>query len=195
MSGRLATLAAAGLAAIALGGCGSSEQGLLPPAEAQELLASLAAIETLADERKCLDAAAASQALVGRVGELGNEVDEELRRALVNGAERLVTLARDPEACTGERSEEPRPPAEEDRQEEDTGGERAPADEDDDEQAPQGDQPQDGEPTDEDGGQPPKTDGDQDGGSTDQPPTDSTPQLPGPPSGSGGTTPEGGTAP
>ena len=191
---RLATLAAAGLAAIALGGCGSSEQGLLPPAEAQELLANLAAIETLADERKCLDAAAASQALVGRMGELGNEVDEELRRALVNGAERLVTLARDPESCTGERSEGPEPPAEEDReQDEDTGGEPAPADEGNDEQAPQGDQPQD-EPTDGDGGLP-EADGGQDGGSTDQPPTESTPQLPGPPAGSGGTTPEGGTAP
>jgi hypothetical protein len=81
----LALVAALGLA---LGGCGEEDAALLPGSTAREITANLEAVEQLAGEGECSGAESAALQVGEQVDALQG-VDPRLKRALVQGADRL----------------------------------------------------------------------------------------------------------
>ncbi|MGH2954147.1 MAG: hypothetical protein ACRDK9_09025 [Solirubrobacterales bacterium] len=110
MPGRLReTLLAAAIAA-ALAGCGSDEDGTIPPADAESLLAQLDAVEESIADGECDEAQIRAQDLTDLVNELPAEVGTETKEALREASDNLVGLAAEqcePTGATGEDGVEP----------------------------------------------------------------------------------------
>ena len=79
--------------ALALAGCGSDEVGTIPPDEANNLLAVLAAVEKYADEGNCELAQSQAAEFISRVNALPNDVDNEVAGELTKAATNLDDLA------------------------------------------------------------------------------------------------------
>jgi hypothetical protein len=79
--------------ALALAGCGSNNNGTIPPDEANNLLAVLAAVEKYADEGNCELAQSQAAEFISRVNALPNDVDNEVAGELTKAATNLDDLA------------------------------------------------------------------------------------------------------
>jgi hypothetical protein len=86
--------------ALALTGCGSNDDGTIPPDDAENLLNQLAAVEQDVDEGNCDFAQQHAQEFVSSVGALPNDVDPKVEQELASAASRLDELASDPSECT-----------------------------------------------------------------------------------------------
>ncbi len=106
-------IAAAALAAVVgLSACGDDEpEPSIPLSGAQTLIATLEEIQANVDAGSCLVAADKVDELRSEIDDLPDEVDEDLRGELENGADRLSILVNDPDQC--ERPEEPETTTEE----------------------------------------------------------------------------------
>lgn len=93
----LLALSAGGATAV-LAACGSSRDNLLPPNQAQALLARLEQVQRDLSEGRCDEVANAAESLASDVRQLPSSVDLRLRRRLRQGADALV--ARAPQDCT-----------------------------------------------------------------------------------------------
>jgi hypothetical protein len=100
-------LALVAIAAAALSACGESDAELLPGDTAREITANLDSVQQLADEGDCSGAEAAAQQVSEQVEGLSG-VDQKLKDALRDGAERLNEVVAECE----EASEEIAPPEE-----------------------------------------------------------------------------------
>jgi len=109
------TLAAALLLAAA--GCGEEDAELLPGSTAREITTNLDTVQQLADEGDCLGAESAALQ-VGEQVEALEGVDQRLKRALAQGAERLEEVVA---RCEEEVEAEPLPSELEGEEEEDAG--------------------------------------------------------------------------
>ncbi len=98
--------AAALAAALGLSACGDDEpEPSIPSSDAQTLMATLEEIQANVDAGSCLVAGDKVDELRSEIDDLPDEVDEDLRGGLENGADRLSILVNDPDQC--ERPEEP----------------------------------------------------------------------------------------
>jgi hypothetical protein len=92
----LMSLALGAVCAAALASCGSDEGGEIPPASANVMLAALSGAEDASGQRDC-------EAIAEAASEVANEAaglpDSEVRTALIEGAESLDALAKDPDVC------------------------------------------------------------------------------------------------
>ena len=79
--------------ALALAGCGSDDDGTIPPSDAEGLLTVLAAVEKYADEGNCELAQSQAAEFVSRVNALPNDVDPEVAGELTKAATNLDGLA------------------------------------------------------------------------------------------------------
>jgi hypothetical protein len=113
--GRVMLLALA--AAAVLAGCGGDE-GTIPPESSEDLLARLTEIEEAVPRGDCDGAQASADLFVQQVDQLPADVDDEVKRLLTAGGERLQELAAEqceeppPTGATGETGFQP-PPEEE----------------------------------------------------------------------------------
>ncbi len=119
--GRLArTSIAAALAALAvaaLSSCGEEDAKLLPGETAREITANLDSVQQLADEGDCLGAESAAMQVSEQIEALSG-VDQKLKQALRDGANRLNEVV---DECEGESEEAVAPaeiPTEEENEEE-----------------------------------------------------------------------------
>jgi hypothetical protein len=76
------------MAAMLLSACGGGDAQLLPGETSREITANLEKVQELSDEGDCLGAESAAQQVGEQVEALGG-VDQKLKRALAEGAERL----------------------------------------------------------------------------------------------------------
>jgi len=79
--------------ALALAGCGSDDDGTIPPDDAEGLLTVLAAVEKYADEGNCELAQSQAAEFISRVNALPNDVDPEVAGELTKAATNLDGLA------------------------------------------------------------------------------------------------------
>jgi hypothetical protein len=143
--GRLSLLAIA--AATLLAGCGGDD-GTIPPAQGEDLVTRLDEVEGAVAEGKCDGAQASADLFVQQVDQLPASVDDEVKRGLLEGGERLQELAttecEEPDTgATGESgfvpeetTEEPaiEPPTDEETSQPPTDEESQPSEDDDDSQ-------------------------------------------------------------
>lgn len=85
--------------AAALGACGNDEPGTIPTDTGQQLLTQLDAVESAVEEGDCDTARENAVEFSELVSNLPEDVDGELRRALVEASANLVELTDDPEQC------------------------------------------------------------------------------------------------
>jgi hypothetical protein len=85
--------------AIALAGCGSDD-GTIPPEDADNLINQLEAVQNYVEEGECDRAEQQAEELVTAVNELPNDVDPEVAGELTKAAANLDQLASEPEQCT-----------------------------------------------------------------------------------------------
>jgi hypothetical protein len=109
--GRRALSTALALAAAGLGACGS-EDGTIPPQDAEALLAQLEEVEAAVEDGNCTSAQTDVSQLTAEVNALPKEVGVETKDSLRRLSENLSELVNDPEQCdeqtgaTGETFEE-----------------------------------------------------------------------------------------
>jgi hypothetical protein len=96
------------LAALALSACGGgSNTKLLPGTTASQINQNLEQVRQSVSEGNCESAEEASAAVTTQVDELGSGVDQQLKAALAQGAERLGQVVRNcAESSEGEEAEE-----------------------------------------------------------------------------------------
>jgi hypothetical protein len=115
--GRRALSTALALAVVGLGACGS-EDGTIPPQEAEALLAQLEKVEAAVEDDDCTTAQTEVSQLTVAVNALPEEVGVETKESLRRLTENLSELVNDPDQCeeptgaTGEVLEETEPPPE-----------------------------------------------------------------------------------
>ncbi|MCI0584723.1 MAG: hypothetical protein L0227_17845, partial [Chloroflexi bacterium] len=80
--------------------------GLIPAASATAMLAKLDQVSQLAEEGKCETAASIAREVEDQIDALPPSIDPQLRVALEDGVNRLITLTGDPVTCTGEETTE-----------------------------------------------------------------------------------------
>ncbi len=85
--------------AVTLAGCGSSEQGTIPPANSAQMITLLAAVEKNAGSGDCELAQRQADEFKHAVDLLPAEVDDEVKRGLFDVAENLIELTQDPSQC------------------------------------------------------------------------------------------------
>jgi hypothetical protein len=86
--------------ALAISGCGSSDDGTIPPSDAENLLTLLSAVQTEAAQGECELAQDHAQEFVSAVGNLPPDVDPKVADELDTAATNLDQLAKDPAECT-----------------------------------------------------------------------------------------------
>jgi hypothetical protein len=86
--------------ALAIAGCGSSNDGTIPPSDAENLLTLLSAVQTEAAQGECELARDHAQEFVSAVGNLPPDVDPKVADELDTAATNLDQLAKDPSECT-----------------------------------------------------------------------------------------------
>jgi hypothetical protein len=89
------------LAALALASCGKEDAQLLPGETAREITANLDTVKQLSDEGDCVGAESAAQQVSEQIEALGG-VDERLKEALRQGADRLNEVV---DSCEEETAE------------------------------------------------------------------------------------------
>ena len=87
------------LSALALGACGSGDDGTIPQGDADALLSTLDQIEQSVDAGDCSIATNVATQLVTQVNGLPKEVGEETKAALRDASNNLVALTQDPTKC------------------------------------------------------------------------------------------------
>jgi cell division septation protein DedD len=96
--------------ALALAGCGSSNDGTIPPSDADTLLTDLAAVQSDVAAGNCDFAKQHAQEFVDAVNALPSDVDPKVSGELTKAALNLDALASDPGQCatgaTGETTTE-----------------------------------------------------------------------------------------
>ncbi len=85
--------------ALALAGCGSDD-GTIPPGDADNLLNQIDAVRDAVQEGDCDLAQSHAEELISQVDELPNDVDPEVAGALTKAAANLDDLAANPDQCT-----------------------------------------------------------------------------------------------
>lgn len=99
-----------GVACSGLVACGSSTQeGLLAPSNANQLLGELDRVDRLSSEGRCTGAALVAGRLIREADALGSEVKPRLREALLDGAQRLERLLEIPGECETQTTTETTP--------------------------------------------------------------------------------------
>ena len=83
----------------AFGACGNDDESTIPREEGEVLLAQLAAIEDAVGNGLCEAARSSAVEFATAVSELPEEVDPEVRAALVEASANLAELADDPTQC------------------------------------------------------------------------------------------------
>jgi hypothetical protein len=91
--------------ALALASCGEEDAQLLPGETAQEITANLDTVKQLSDEGDCIGAESAAQQVSEQIEALSG-VDERLKEALQQGADRLNEVV---DSCEEETTEEVSP--------------------------------------------------------------------------------------
>lgn len=86
--------------ALALGACGNDDEGTIPREQGEVLLAQLAAVEDAVDNGLCDAARSSAVEFAAAVSELPEDVDADVRAALVEASANLAELADDPSQCT-----------------------------------------------------------------------------------------------
>lgn len=86
--------------ALTLAGCGDGDDGTIPPDDAGDLLAVLAAVERYAEEGNCDLAQKNAAELINQVNALPNDVDPKVASELTKASDHLRVLASDPDNCT-----------------------------------------------------------------------------------------------
>jgi hypothetical protein len=86
--------------ALAISGCGSGNDGTIPPNDAETLLNLLSAVQTEAAQGECELAQDHAQEFVSAVGNLPSDVDPKVADELDSAATNLDQLAKDPSECT-----------------------------------------------------------------------------------------------
>ena len=86
--------------ALALAGCGSDEEGTIPPNDADNLLNQVEAVQTAVNEGNCELAADHAQELITTVNNLPSDVDNEVASELTKAADNLRGMTADPDECT-----------------------------------------------------------------------------------------------
>lgn len=114
MPARLRISLLAPVAALALVGCGSGEDGTIPEENGNELLDVLDSLQTDVSGGSCDSVPGLAEELSLRVGALPAEVDPEVKSELVDAAAHLQDLSQDPPECadsgaTGAEGVEPAP--------------------------------------------------------------------------------------
>jgi hypothetical protein len=89
----------AGVFAIAIGGCGSGDNGTIPPQNSEELLQMLAQVESLVETGDCTVAVGPVTELTDAINELPDDVDSKVQSELTKGASNLLAQIKDPENC------------------------------------------------------------------------------------------------
>jgi hypothetical protein len=102
MRGRTRIALLAGVSAIALGGCGSSNDGTIPMDQSENLLNLLAAVQTSVTDGDCDLAAKTALELTTAVNNLPSDVDQDVQSELTKAAGNLTQLAQDPTQCVAE---------------------------------------------------------------------------------------------
>jgi hypothetical protein len=99
MPGRLRTIVLACALATALAGCGSGGDGTIPKQDADNLVSLLDGIESDLAAHDCDLIPQHVNAFAEQVNSLPPEVDDEVQKGLIQGADRLVELSKQPEQC------------------------------------------------------------------------------------------------
>lgn len=108
VAGKRATLGAMSTiaCALALSACGGKdEEGTIPQDQGDQIVALLDQMDQRVDDGNCVAAQATALEIVRRVQALPEEVDGELREALVTASDNLVSQSRDSDQC--QEAEEP----------------------------------------------------------------------------------------
>jgi hypothetical protein len=100
MLGRTPIALLAGVFAIALGGCGGSDDGTIPSSDSENLLTMLATLQDQVASQQCTLAEGTAVKISDAVKALPTDVDPDLHAALTKGAENLANLTKDPAKCT-----------------------------------------------------------------------------------------------
>jgi len=120
--GVLAALLACTLLVVPLAGCGEDRSNLIPKETANSLLAKLDEIDALAQSGECFAAADLAEETRQEIERLGPEVDDQLKRSLIDGVTQLTVFVADPEKCDeAENTTTEEPPETEDPDEGTTG--------------------------------------------------------------------------
>ena len=92
------TVLACALAAV-LAGCGSGDDATIPKDEGENLVTTLDAIESSLTTNNCGLIGDQVASFANQVAALPDDVDPEVKKGLVDGADRLIELSDDPEQC------------------------------------------------------------------------------------------------
>ena len=85
--------------ALALAGCGSDEDGTIPPDDADNLLNQVEAVQSAVEEGNCELAEDHAAELITTVNNLPNDVDTEVASELTRAADNLRGMTADPDEC------------------------------------------------------------------------------------------------
>ncbi len=85
----------ASAAILAISGCGEERSNLLPPDTAERIDENLTEVRMLAREGNCFEALAAAEEVRTEVEALGSDVDDVLRRNLIDGVTELQITVQD----------------------------------------------------------------------------------------------------
>ena len=86
--------------ALAFAGCGSDDEGTIPPDDAENLLNQIEAVQAAVDENNCVLAEQHAQELIATVNNLPSDVDREVAGELTKAADNLRGMTTDPDECT-----------------------------------------------------------------------------------------------
>jgi hypothetical protein len=110
------SLALGAVCATTLAACGGDDEGTIPAESASVMLAALDDAQAAMEANECETIANAASEVSDEAAGLPPETDPEVRQAVIEGAEQLFSLARDPEKCetaTGPEGQQPEPDTEE----------------------------------------------------------------------------------
>jgi hypothetical protein len=100
MLGRTPIALLAGVFAIAIGGCGGSDDGSIPSSDSTKLLTLLSQLQSYVSTGDCALAEDAAADVTTAVQALPDGVDPDVETALAKGADHLAELTKDPTQCT-----------------------------------------------------------------------------------------------
>jgi hypothetical protein len=99
MPGRLRTTLLTCALAAAVGGCGSGNDGTIPKQDADNLVSVLDGIESDLAAHDCALIPQHVSAFADQVNALPQEVDDEVEKGLIQGADQLIELSKEPGQC------------------------------------------------------------------------------------------------
>ena len=96
---RLAATAALAAAVLGLAACGSSDDGTIPPDDAEAMLATLSSVQENVDNGECTSATTDATQFVETVNLLPKDVGAETKEELRAAGENLVEMTQDETKC------------------------------------------------------------------------------------------------